>query len=303
MSMNRFRVTSSGLNLRLQPLVATNNIVKVLEKGQQVTKIQEAVDIKWWEVEAVIGGISFKGFVAKRFLEQISDSPMEIFDFPEPSASDRDQELTLWSTFYHVYTAQNNSGTNPLRNSSGQSLGPMLSKRDWCKSALEGTVRILDPNGDLVGTFNFADRSAVEQVDCSSIFPNVPPDKIKKTNKVQFKSSDALFGEGVNGFALVPYRTIAVDPNSMISLGSVIFVPDARGKKVTLSSGKSVIHDGYFFAADVGELIINNHIDVFLGVATDNPFPFIKSEESGEFTAFLISNEETVKSLKKIHKS
>jgi 3D (Asp-Asp-Asp) domain-containing protein len=300
MSVDRFKVTANGLNLRSTPVFG--NIIKVLIKGQKVTKLSETTDINWWKVEVLISSTVFTGFVAKKYLEKILGLPMENFDFPEPSASDQDQKLTLWSTFYYVYTARNNSGTNPLRDSSGQKLGPMLSKRDWCKSALEGTVRVLDPNGDLVGTFNFADRSSVEQVDCSTIFPNVPPDKIKKTNKVQFKHSDALFGEGANGFALVPYRTIAVDPNSIIPLGSVIFVPDARGKKVILSSGKIVSHDGYFFAADVGELIIDNHIDVFLGVATDNPFPFITSEKSGEFAAFLINNIETVKSLKKLHK-
>jgi 3D (Asp-Asp-Asp) domain-containing protein len=301
MSVDRFKVTSSGLNLRSAPV--SGSVTKVLVKGQEVTKLSETTDINWWKVEVLINGTIFTGFVAKKYLEKISDLPMESFDFPKPSASDRGQDLTLWSTFYYVYTARNNSGTNPLRDSSGQKLGPMLSKRDWCKSALEGTVRVLDANNDLVGTFNFADRSSVEQVDCSTIFPNVPSEKIKKTNKVQFKRSDALFGEGANGFALIPYRTIAVDPNSMISLGSVIFVPEARGKKVILSSGKSVSHDGYFFAADVGELITDNHIDVFLGVATDNPFPFITSEESGGFTAFLINNIETVKALKKLHKS
>jgi 3D (Asp-Asp-Asp) domain-containing protein len=301
MSVDRFNVTANGLNLRSTPV--SGNIIKVLIKGQEVTKLSETTDINWWKVEVLISGTVFTGFVAKKYLERILGLPMENFDFPEPSASDRGQDLTLWSTFYYVYTVRNNSGTNPLRDSSGQKLGPMLSKRDWCKSALEGTVRVLDANDDLVGIFNFADRSSAEQVDCSTIFPNVPSERIKKTNKVQFKRSNVLFGEGANGFALVPYRTIAVDPNSTISLGSVIFIPEARGKKVMLSSGKSVRHDGYFFAADVGELIIDNHIDVFLGVATDNPFPFITSEESGEFAAVLINNVEIVKALKKSHKS
>ena len=89
---------------------------------------------------------------------------------------------------------------------------------------------------------------------------------------------------------------------TFIPIGSVVYIPEARGKTFVLPSGKSVAHDGYFFAADVGGAIKDNHIDVFLGISTTSPFPFIKSRKDRTFSAFLISNNQIVKALESLHK-
>ncbi len=68
-----------------------------------------------------------------------------------------------------------------------------------------------------------------------------------------------------------------------------------------LPSGESTLHDGYFFAADVGGAIKDNHIDVFIGVANKNPFPFVKSNESETFDAFIVNDGSITKELKKAH--
>src|SRR5262249_30756408 len=133
--------------------------------------------------------------------------------------------------------------------------------------------------GGTIGTYNYAGQGATEQLDCSQFFPHSHPSAIRGTNRVRFEISKGPYGEGAAGFILVPYRTVAVDP-SIIQIGSVIYVPDARGTSLQLSSGKRAAHDGYFFAADTGGVIKETHIDVFLGISSSNPFSLIKSENT-----------------------
>jgi 3D (Asp-Asp-Asp) domain-containing protein len=104
---------------------------------------------------------------------------------------------------------------------------------------------------------------------------------------------------------LVPYRTIAVDSSQTpIPFGTVIYIPEARGKEITLPSGEVVKHDGYFFAADSGNLIKGSHIDVFSGVSTSNPFPeFVKSRSTETFTAYVINDSGIAEELNRTHHS
>jgi 3D (Asp-Asp-Asp) domain-containing protein len=75
---------------------------------------------------------------------------------------------------------------------------------------------------------------------------------------------DAPFGLGLDGYKLIPYRTLAVDPK-VIRPGTVLYIPALDG--VRLPSGE--IHDGFFFAHDEGQGIEGNRIDVFVGYESD----------------------------------
>jgi 3D (Asp-Asp-Asp) domain-containing protein len=86
-----------------------------------------------------------------------------------------------------------------------------------------------------------------------------------------------------------------------IPIGTVIYIPSARGVKVILPSGETYTHDGYFFAADVGGAIKDNHIDVFIGTADTNPFPFIQSVSTATFDAFIITSDSIIDKLKAAH--
>jgi len=224
------------------------------------------------------------------------------FNFPEPSDTVKGQKLTLWSTFYFIHQAKDSNAPDAisLRDSNSNSLGVKLSQKDWCNAALEGTVRVLDSN-NVIKTYNFAKRGTNAQTNCISFFPNLPNETVKAMNRSLFELAKSLFGDGSGGFILVPYRTIAVD-KTVIPLGTLIYIPDARGKEVILPSGKKVKHDGYFFAADVGGAIKQNHIDTFLGIANKNPFPHVKSDKSKTFTAFVINNSQIKDALKALHK-
>lgn len=209
---------------------------------------------------------------------------MSVFGFSAPSNSDIEKELSLWATYYYLLIADAVNDGVPLRDLSGNKLGPEISKKNWCLGALEGSILVYD-NGQ-AETYNYAGTSSEYNVDCSPYFDHTP------SHRVKFRLANHPYGDGVRNYPLVPYRTIAVDPN-VIPYGTVIYVPQARGVSLTLPDGTKVTHDGYFFAGDTGGLIKQNHIDVFYGINTSNPFSFVKSRESGTFKAYVVdpSNE------------
>lgn len=67
------------------------------------------------------------------------------------------------------------------------------------------------------------------------------------------------FGIGVTGFALVPYRSLAVDPR-FVPIGSTVELPELIG--MPLPDGST--HDGCFVAVDRGGAINGHHLDLFL---------------------------------------
>lgn len=207
------------------------------------------------------------------------------FNLPEPNSASALQNLSIWATYYTTHQAENQSSGYPLLDPTGNNLGVALSERDWCAAALEGSVQIANGQS-ILGVYNFAGRGDTDQVNCLPYYPTLK--NISATNRVRFKPSNTPYGEGANGNQLVPYRTIAVD-RTLIPIGSVVYIPAARGVTVTLPSGDRAVHDGYFYAGDVGSAIKGNHIDVFLGTAKQNPFPFVKSTASATFNAYIVN--------------
>jgi 3D (Asp-Asp-Asp) domain-containing protein len=170
-------------------------------------------------------------------------------------------------------------------------LGAKLSNKDWCSAAMEGSVRVRI-NG-IERTFNYASSNSKQQVDCSAYFPH-------KVGGTRFKVAKGPFGDGVKNYMLVPFRTIAVDRN-VIPYGSLVYIPAAKGTQIKLPDGRNVLHDGYFFAGDTGSAIKENHIDVFIGVAKKNPFPWVKSSASKTFEAHIVENKEFAGALNTLH--
>jgi 3D (Asp-Asp-Asp) domain-containing protein len=226
--------------------------------------------------------------------------PNDSFDFPEPMPDDQIQELSLWATYYHVYHARATENGEPLLDRSGNPLGPKVSTENWCKAAIEGTIAVED-NGN-VTVYNYAGVSRRNQVDCSRYTPRFP------NGRIRWKLSNGPFGDGVPPrpgeprMILVPFRSIAVDERQVpIPFQSVIYIPAARGIRVTLPPGQSVLHDGYFYAADTGSAIRDSHIDVFGGTSHDNPFPNFVRGENFRFPAFLIQNARISEILREMH--
>jgi 3D (Asp-Asp-Asp) domain-containing protein len=74
----------------------------------------------------------------------------------------------------------------------------------------------------------------------------------------------APYGIGEDGYKLIPFRTVAVDPK-VIKIGTVLYIPALKG--IRLPSGE--VHDGFVFAHDTGQGIDGDRIDVFVGFEVD----------------------------------
>jgi 3D (Asp-Asp-Asp) domain-containing protein len=218
------------------------------------------------------------------------------FTLPELDPSQAGPQETLWATWYNLYQGRDVgdvTGGVPLKDLSSSRLGPILSKKDWCFSAMEGSALIENSDGSF-GTYNYAGINSVDPVDCSQYFSH-------DVSRTKFRLARGQFGDGVADYNLAPFRTIAVDKLEKIPFGTVLYIESARGTSITLPTGATVKHDGYFFAADTGGAIKGTHIDVFLGLAKVNPFPWVKSKPSGTFRAITVNDPEIIKYMHSIH--
>ena len=225
------------------------------------------------------------------------------FHLPEPSSLEPSAKRILWATHYFVPAVNAVADGEPLLDDAGEPLGPELSPRDWCNAAIEGTisVRTLDGQNKL---YNFAGKGHTPQVNCREVLGS--PHLTQAINFSRFTMAGGPFGDGVRSLFLVPFRTIAIDSRQLngLKFETAIFIPLARGTQITLPSGATAIHDGYFFAADTGGMIKDNHIDVFTGTldTAHNPFKnFVKSSPNKTFDAFLIDDPAITTALKKMH--
>lgn len=215
----------------------------------------------------------------------------DTFAFAEPTASEKTKELSLYSTFYHVWPGKETAEGFPLPLSNGNPSAVRVSARDWCFGAMEGTIVVQRSDGSR-GTYNYADKKGAPLVNCRPYFTKVKQSVINGMARSRFSAvgAKAPFGLGIGGYRLVPFRTIAVD-YTVIPSGTLLYVPRLRGLAFRDPDGVDRQHDGYLYAADIGGLIKGNHIDFFSGIQTTNPFPgLIKSSPAGSFQAFVVSS-------------
>jgi hypothetical protein len=211
------------------------------------------------------------------------------FSFPQPANTQSLKKLGLWGTWYFLpqMTAVSEGGQN-LFAPNGQSLGVALPHRDYCIAAMEGSVRIR--MGTNNKTYNWGGKAPDLGIDCGDVFKKYP-----KQGNIYWREAHSPFGDGADRgdglppWALIPFRSLAVDPNT-IPFETVLYIPQARGVNITLPDGRKVTHDGYFIANDRGGLIKENHVDVFIGTATDTPFDFVTSDPKDTFSAYEVKD-------------
>ena len=186
------------------------------------------------------------------------------FMLDEPSPQAMGPDLKLWATHYHTplvkAAPETMSAAFPLIGRNGTAISAPLSQRDWCEAALQGSVSVRQ--GGKSTAYVYVDSNGPEQTNCDEFLGSLSDGVKNATRRARFMAVSHPLGCGVRNLPLMPFRTIAVDPN-VIPLESVIFVPELRGRAFTLND-KSYIHDGYLFAGDRGGAIRGKHIDVFL---------------------------------------
>lgn len=99
---------------------------------------------------------------------------------------------------------------------------------------IEGTGRLLDGR-----VINFAGRV---------------------NGETRYLIAHSRYGYGVGTCALVPFRTVAVDPN-VIALGSRVYIAETDGMR--LPGGRR--HNGIWLAEDIGSAIVHDRVDLFVG--------------------------------------
>lgn len=278
-------------------------------KNGEVIDVFE-VDGKWCRIDARLSRWVHGGYLVSEEVDAPAPAmpvaipagnPMFSFDLPEPSSGDLGDPLSLWGTYYYGQAAAAFPGGIPLRNKMDQVVGPPVSQRDWCLGAMEGTIVVTHPDGT-TETLNYEGTGDTAETSCKVFFPNLNPAILAGTERVRWRKAKGPFGDGAGGYILVPYRTLAVD-KKVIPLGTALFIGQARGIEIRLPDGSLTKHDGYFFAADVGGAIKQNHVDFFLGMTSRNPFPFVKSKPQAIFNAALVTNESIIGRLRKMHQA
>lgn len=208
------------------------------------------------------------------------------------------ESLQLWATYYYAPMVPHDPNGIDLLDPKGQPTGFKLSSCDWCKASIEGTVFIVKDGKR--NTLNYASRSTHLQHDCRTCEKYSNYRGHHQSGRVLWMHSSG-FGHGVKNYRLVPFKSIAVDA-SYIPFGTVLYIPEARNLRYFDSFGLPVIHDGLFFAADTGGLLKGNHIDVFLGASSRNPFSFIGSSRKKTFTAYVVKDPVVKQRLEAMHK-
>lgn len=140
-----------------------------------------------------------------------------------------------WVAMEEVEAAEKNK---ELKDMEGNVMARVTAKFD-AAIRMEGTGKMLDGR-----VLNFAGRGPKEGGGLEVRFLVCPP--------------EAPYGYGLDFIPLVPFRSVAVDPN-VVKIGTKIYIPKAKG--TPLPDG--TLHDGYFMAVDIGSAIQNKRIDIF----------------------------------------
>lgn len=108
--------------------------------------------------------------------------------------------------------------------------------------------------------------------------------RLHGTNRFRIVHSE--YGVGELGCALVPYRTVAVDP-LFVKLGTTISIPQLKGSHLP----DGTIHDGIFTATDRGHFR-GSHVDLFVGLGPKGARPFIRKGygSRSHVTVYVVGN-------------
>jgi 3D (Asp-Asp-Asp) domain-containing protein len=224
-----------------------------------MSTLRKPLRVATWLCVAWIAAVALPAAAADtRELQERIDT--DLFDLPAPVALG--ERLQLWATWYHVHAVDAIPDGVRLLDVAGDPISPPVPDRDWCLGALQGVILIKAADG-AKRTYTYETTAPKEEVDCADYFKH-PASWTRAAGRSRFGVSTGPFGDGAGGFQVVPFRSIAVDTR-LIPLGSVLYIPAARGAVITLPSGRKAVHDGYFFASDRGGAIKDNHIDVFAG--------------------------------------
>ena len=114
-------------------------------------------------------------------------------------------------------------------------------------------------------------------------------------------SPAAPYGVGsAEAYRMVPYRSIAAD-HRVFPPGTVLYIPELRGKPMRDGHGHGFVHDGYVMVVDSGSGVRHGHIDFFAGGVRRNPAPLLFNGRRHHFSAYVVHDPDIVAALKAMH--
>lgn len=113
-------------------------------------------------------------------------------------------------------------------------------------------------------------------------------------------TAKAPWGRGSTRYRLIPYRSIAAD-HTQFPAGTVLFIPELRGKVMTAPDGTTFTHDGYVMVVDSGSGVRGHHIDFFAGNVHSNPAPLLFNGTRHHFDAYVVSDIAVVAAMATLH--
>ena len=225
------------------------------------------------------------------------------FTLPPPDEVEGEALQDLWATHYHLWEStevQADDGFVVLDSDDRPfpADAPLhLSGRDWCYTALEGSGRVQRLDGTTV-MINYSSQGEVH-VGCDQWLGS----RWRSQGRVRFGAANGPYGDGVEDYVLVPFRTIAVDRDQQtIPYGRAVFIAAAVGE-VFDHEGQRFAHDGWFFAADTGGAIRDQHLDTFTGASAENTLDHVTGSPNGpRFDAQVLPGDnETADLLRDMH--
>ncbi len=121
--------------------------------------------------------------------------------------------------------------------------------------------KLRTPTGEILALVSNKFRLALDMEGSGKLRDGRMVNYAKVVNRrIRYNVTKHEFGRGVGNCALVPYRTIAVDPDK-IPQGATVKIAETLG--MLLPDG--TIHDGVWKTDDIGGAIQENRIDIFTG--------------------------------------
>ncbi|WP_291365203.1 3D domain-containing protein [Acetobacter sp. UBA5411] len=216
-------------------------------------------------------------------------------DFNNLPFKTTEKALRLYATRYYVHYVESSTAADaaPLLRRDGSLIGISIPKSQFCFGALQGTIAVHDRTKSAI--YNADGLAPRRSATCffAALCPSV--NDALSLQAWAGVSGNGIFGLGVKGFRLVPFRTVAVDPTK-IPIGTVLYIPRLAGFAFD-DKGTRRKHDGYVIAGDVGGGIKGNHIDLFTGSYTGAPPAFVTSSPTGVFDAYVVTDATIVEKL------
>ncbi len=196
----------------------------------------------------------------------LSDSDWEIEDLDTAEENSKLPE----ETFYQNTQAQKAFGGKPRTGRKLKSIGEFNPSFYWVavekRTAEPKNVKLFDSKGRLMTSVSESFYKEL-RMEGTGILTNgklinfdsrlrLPDGSVEV--RWRWCGPEAPFGYGHGNTPLKEFRSAAVDPK-VVPLGSKLYIPAAKGIK--LPNGK--VHDGIFWAHDVGSMIVERKIDIF----------------------------------------